>query len=316
MRKLINLPAQFIMDNIVSSDQNNLLIRIKYFLFTKIRDIITYYYDPLIEFGPSNQKLLLPFSHDLPIYLSKYENYTKNIHELTLFLSEKLENFKIINVGANIGDTAYFIRKNSTTPILALEPEPQFYEILKVNAERLKDVECINSLLGNKNGNINLNLKISRGNAYLKQDNKNNQKLKLNKLDTLLIKNKYFADSKLLITDTDGYDYFVLMGARSFLKKIKPVIFFEYNPILLNALKNSSGIKLIQYLSELGYKDLIFYDNFGRFITSTDIKNTELINDLSNYIINNKQIYFYDVCAFHKNDNLIYKQFLQQKYSS
>lgn len=311
--KILSFPAQFITKILVFNKQNTFTQRLMYKTFLKIRDLTLSHYDPIIEYNLDGLKILLPFSHNLPLYLSIYEDYARNLIQLVTVLSANVKNLKLIDVGANIGDTVSLIRNKVAVPILAIEPETRYFSLLTKNTSNYQRVRCERVYLGDKNKFSNMQLEVKEGTAYLKQATTKKGRIRIQKLDTLLEKNIGFSDANLLIIDTDGYEYLILKGSRRYLKKVKPVVFFEYDPNALNKYGENYGVNLIKYLVSLGYEKAMFYDNFGKYLLSTDLFNENLINDLHDYVLGNRRIYFYDVCAFHKKDRSLYKKVIENR---
>jgi hypothetical protein len=48
----------------------------------------------------------------------------------------------------------------------------------------------------------------------------------------VLLRKPILVNSKMLKIDTDGFDTLILKSAVDFLKRAKPIIFFEYDPFL------------------------------------------------------------------------------------
>ncbi len=61
-----------------------------------------------------NYKINLPIDHPLKSYQNKYKNYDKKIGSIITHLEKNERNGIIIDIGANIGDTAALLRKNNS----------------------------------------------------------------------------------------------------------------------------------------------------------------------------------------------------------
>lgn len=75
----------------------------------------------------------------------------------------------------------------------------------------------------------------------------------------------FFTDDKrldFLKIDTDGYEPYVLAGARKTIARCRPVVFFELGPDHLKR-AGSSAEELIQFFADLGYR---FEDEDGKTI--------------------------------------------------
>lgn len=300
--------AQQITNSLISNNKKTLLKRLYYKVLLNIRNRMLTICDPVIEYKIDSHKVLMPFSHNLPIYLSDYKEYAENLVSLVKVLFGILNNLKIINIGANVGDTAVLIKDNMNISILAIEPEAKYFNLLKKNTAGLKNISCKKIYLGDKERHTNMQLEVKDGTAFLVKTQSNKKKIHIRRLDNVLTETKNFSDAKMLIIDTDGYDYLILKGARKYLRDTKPVLFFEYDPKALNKYGDNYGLELIKYLTNLGYKNALFYDNFGKYLLSIDMTKNDVITDLHNYVLDNRKIYFYDVCAFHKSDSALYKK--------
>lgn len=312
-RNISSYPAQIIINSLVLNEQSTLFQRLVYKILLRIRELSLNYYDPVIEYKVDGLKIFLPFSHNLPIYLSSYKDYAENLINIIRELSKNTKDLKLIDVGANVGDTVALIRKDLNIPILAIEPEIKYFDLLKRNTSQYEGVKCEKVYLGDKNKFSNLQLEVKEGTAYLEKASNKKSRIRIHKLDSLLDKNREFSDAKMLVTDTDGFDYLILKGARKYLKKVKPVIFLEFDPNALNRYGRQSGIKLMNYLADLGYEKALFYDNFGKYLLSLGLSDKGLIKDLHDYVLENRRVYFYDICIFHKKDQLLYKKVKDKK---
>ena len=72
--------------------------------------------------------LRLPLDHPLPIYLTRYPYYDKFVPILSALLDGI-----IIDVGANIGDTALQICSLSDNIVISVEPSPIYIEVMNEN---------------------------------------------------------------------------------------------------------------------------------------------------------------------------------------
>jgi FkbM family methyltransferase len=238
-----------------------------------------------------------------------YPSYSNNLLEIVKIINASISSLSIIDIGANIGDSIVLMKNVSKAKILAIEPEHAYYKFLIKNVSGIKSVKTINECLGEKDTTKYMQLTRSNGSATFRKSQYGRNSTKIRKLDSVLKKYPEFLSADFIKVDTDGFDYLVLRGARSYLKKSKPIIFFEYWPKGLNDV-GEDGIKFIKYLASLGYSKSIVFDNFGRYFLSVDLTNTNLMLDLHNYIKNNKDLERndYDICTFLNKDEIIYNK--------
>lgn len=147
----------------------------------------------------------------------------------------------VVDAGAYIGDsTQIFLERGAE--VYAFEPDPNAFECLKLNCP---EAHCYNTALGHGEqyrvqilgGNI--------GGKWLVTDpHSKNQAVSLdsfhlNRLD-------------LLKVDVEGFELFVLQGARQTILRCRPDLLIEFNPVALGQF-GVSVRDLQNYMRELGY---------------------------------------------------------------
>ena len=258
--------------------------------------------------------IFLTSNHLLPFYLENHPFYSTNLPRLALLVIKKYKDLRMIDVGANVGDTVALVRSACHFPIVSIEGDDKFFEILKVNLKQFEGVECYKQLLGEKDGTIEAILLKNIETARIQSTNTLNQKATLNimKLDSFLENHRSFSSAKLLKIDTDGYDMKVIRGGMRFVKDSKPVLFFEY---FFHEDQEDDGISTLLLLENAGYKDIIFYDNFGKFILSANLSDRILIKQLHNYIDKRTRtpLSYYDIILFHEEDSDLARKFIEDE---
>lgn len=171
----------------------------------------------------------------------KMEDYFLNFYptalSLTLWLDTKarnedelfFENYlrrgdNVIDVGANIGSLtlkAASLIKNGK--VFAIEPHPEIYRYLieNIKLNNFDNIECFNIIAGDKNQLQSF--------SDVKSDDQNSVridergiKLRQQKIDDFIDNELEFALVKI---DVEGYEKFVILGAKNVLKKTKCVYF-------------------------------------------------------------------------------------------
>jgi len=247
-----------------------------------------------------NFEINLNADHTLPKVLKKWPNYSANLPRLASKIKEKYPDLILIDVGANVGDTVALLRKDCFFPIVCIEGDNEYYHLLSQNIKQFKEVSIFQHFLGE-------NSKITKA-TTTKEDGtaritKSNDTIKFLRLDKFINTHSNFRSAKILKIDTDGYDLKILRGGLNYIKQTKPILFFEYDEVYLSKVEDK-GLPTLTKLKDLGYNKIIFYDNFGRFLLSTELKNHELIKQLHLYIKNKKGGFpYYDLCIFHEIDN-------------
>lgn len=263
-----------------------------------------------------NFDLIANQGHALSIYLRNRPAYASNLPRLALMVNKKYPNFTFVDIGANIGDTAAFIRSKLNCPIVCIEGEGFYFKILLKNITQFKDVYAIQSFLGESEEDILMEKQTGEGSLSLKQNGLDNSAPKLH-IDTLdSISRRYqelFSGVKFIKIDTDGYDLKILRGGLACIKSVLPVVFFEYDRFFLARLSDE-GLGIFQTFADLGYEDVLFFDNIGRFILALKIHDRQAIEQLYAYTYRKEGAFpFYDVCVFHRNDTDIAEIFIQEE---
>jgi FkbM family methyltransferase len=194
--------------------------------------------------------------HDLPLdlRLRAYKRdavgrglYRRKIHEpaltnllLSRFADSTPRNF--IDVGANIGYFTCLMGKlaGPNGSLLAIEPEPQNFALLQENIKlnHLGNVNAVRSALGASEGTAMLGLykAANRGRHSLVATQAKNQiEVPIKTLDELARSAGPPGESwSLLKIDVEGYEGFVLDGAKETLPRVETLV-MEYSPALLQS---------------------------------------------------------------------------------
>lgn len=248
-------------------------------------------------------KIKLPSNHMLPTYQAKYKMYDKNIYVIVKN-AIKLNKINIIlDIGANIGDSAAVFRSCCNAKIISIEGDENFAKYLKKNAELFDNINIIDSYVGNESIlNSSYYIERNASTSSLVKSNKNNNVDLINFitindiLSKLNIKNNEIDFIKI---DTDGFDFDILLDNKSLIECALPILYFDYDINIKPELIDKS-IDLITFLSSLNYKFAI-YDNYGNLLNY--FSNNILIEfkKLNLYLSSSKLygggIYYFDVLA-------------------
>lgn len=171
------------------------------------------------------------------------------------FLREHLEpGMKVVDIGANIGfySTLFSKMVGEKGNVYAFEPDKLNFTHLLSNTKNRKNVFAHNMAVSDKSGKIKLYHDINVDH----QTYDNGEGRAFTEIDCISL-DDYFKNGEtidLIKTDTQGFDYFVILGMKEVVKKSKHLILItEFWPFGLN----KSGIapeKLITLLQEMGFK--------------------------------------------------------------
>lgn len=264
--------------------------------------------DDIVMIHIGNYDLKANGNHALPHLLAVHPGYSANLPRLVCKVKEKYPDLLMYDVGANIGDTVALVRTRCQCSIVCIEGDSKYFELLTQNTAQFVDVQIYNYFLGEESKTISGATEKNVG--TLKIVDSIEDTIELLTLDEFIGKNGPFSCAKLLKIDTDGFDLKILRGALNYVSRIKPVLFFEYDKLFLSQV-GDDGISTLNQLREIGYDDIIFYDNYGRFLLSDTLNNEIILKQLDNYIVARKGAFeYYDLCVFHKDDKDIAREFI------
>lgn len=255
--------------------------------------------DPNFLYQIGQFQILIPISHELPFYLQQFPNYGWNVARLAAKLAIYLRGLAAIDIGANIGDTAAMWRSMENFDILCIEGNPKFLPILRQNLTNIgTNIDCAGEFVGS-NSMVKLTLESNQGTARLIHSSAG-ASFTTRSLPEILIDHPKFQSARLLKIDTDGFDIPILQNSLCWLEGAKPIIFFEYDPHLAS-LHLSSPLHIFSALGQIGYEDLIVYDNTGDYLLSTTCKNIDLIEEIHLFYSGRNGQMYCDIAVFPKD---------------
>lgn len=246
--------------------------------------------NPIIRTKINGQEALCPFSHMLAFYQKQYPLYDRQLSKICRLIKETKGSISMIDVGANIGDTVLNIGIREAYYLL-IEGEKSYVSLINKNLVNYY-YSLENTFLTDDTSQCNYSMSNANGTGHLVQSE--DGRTKLNTLDILLEKyqNKKFDIIKI---DTDGFDFKVIRGAIDFLKYQQPMVFFEWDNNYLFE-QNEDAFSIFPLFKELGYYEMIIFDNFGARLCKTKIDNTKLLSDLIDYS-KQSSVCYYDILA-------------------
>ena len=165
----------------------------------------------------------------------------------------------IIDCGANIGlATIYFKLKYPEAKVLAFEPDPNIFTVLKNNVQSLdlKNVELFNEAIGVNKETLLFNMEGGHSGMLVVKPDKKTIPVPVTSLKEVL---KKFDLIDFLKIDIEGYEINVLPAIAEELKKVN-TLFLEYHTFLDQPQRLSEIIKIIEdagfryYVKESAYK--------------------------------------------------------------
>jgi FkbM family methyltransferase len=256
--------------------------------------------------------IIMPGNNPQISNYKRFPDMNNQLGRLAKIVTSKYPTLTMIDVGANVGDTIAIVKSFVEIPIIGVEGDAATFSFLEKNSNQFKNTIIIKQFLGDETKTIKANLEKDGWNGTIIPSSTSSNSLELKTLDqTLLEKGLLNSELKILKVDVEGFDTIVLRGAKEIIKKYQPVLYFEYNRENMNAI-NEDGISTLLSLKELGYHNIIFFDNKNKYILNTTLDNTELITQLHNYADGvTGMIPYFDICIFSKEDIDLFNNFLE-----
>jgi FkbM family methyltransferase len=222
------------------------------------------------------------------------------------YISAKYPNKAIIDIGANIGDTAAIIATYAQNKLILIEASDYYFDILVNNTLQLPNEVITKNCLISDGNQISGSFTHRGGTAFFREEASGEIQIKTVRLSSLTDENVCFIK-----TDTDGYDFKILNDNLEWLASARPAILFE-NQILNNQDLDDSN-ELLTRLAEIDYAYFIVWDDAGFHLLSTT--SLDVLKDLNRYLFKvwetrsdkQKNVYNFDVLCLNLTDEDVYK---------
>lgn len=220
------------------------------------------------------------------------------------YIYEKYPTGTIIDIGANIGDTAAIIATYSKSKLILVEGSNYFFNILTKNLTEISNEIILHNAFVFDGSSINGTLHHWGGTSYFDENNNKDAKTQ----HTVKLCDIADDKSSFIKIDTDGYDFKILLNSIEWLSQYTPAILFENSIRNIEDFNNSQ--ELIKKLYAIGYQSFVIWDDAGYHLVSTNLLN--VVEDLNKYLfkiwqnIGHKSIYNYDILCLHSKDEDVY----------
>ncbi|MBN3881472.1 MAG: FkbM family methyltransferase [Nostoc sp.] len=247
-----------------------------------------------ITYNVKDISINLPYDHVLPHYQNRFRLYDKFIGIIAKYLPNN-QDF-IVDIGANVGDTTALLLQYCLNPIICIEADKEFFDIMEHNlSEYNQRIVFVNSFVSGNNFQ-NVELVKNRGTARAVESK--TKSLKSDSLESI-IKSSNLGTCILIKTDTDGFDFEILLSSLSIIKEHNPILYWENE---ISSLKNIELAKdLLNELKNMNYTQYIVMDNFGNpLFYGCSSQYLEQINEylFNNIYTKNNTFYYTDIVAF------------------
>ena len=207
----------------------------------------------------------------------------------------------MLDVGANVGDTALQVLNACNARILCVEADPYWVRFLRRNVgddERIRVKETF--LTVDELTKLDVAPKRSKGTtrfviggaAAVSQA-----------ISPVSLKEEFpeFSKLRLVKCDTDGFDTSLVPAIASAWLDSAPVLFFECDYILARESNDSDPEAVWRRLASLGYMQVAVWDNFGNPLGRLAIDSVAVVADALNHP-KDFGYHYWDVAVVHESD--------------
>lgn len=247
--------------------------------------------------------LTLPASHRLPWTLRRYPINCRNLVRINDYLREfRKDRYNIVDIGANIGDTAFLLREtDKENRIICIEGNNEYLPLLEENVKKLSGITIARTFVGqDKEQRFGELVSDGRGTTFVKESDKGNE-INYTALEEIIRTSGVEGPIGLLKIDTDGFDCQIIKGNFDVIRKYKPALFFEYAPPWFPGGKDSQA-DIFDFLQQRDYTGFIFYDAAGNYIISCNDDSWKKISSEMHFYLSYNRSGFGDIAVFHKDD--------------
>ena len=289
----------FVYNGLLQARKDDSWIRLRFFGILR-RLMIPVLGKSIVRANIKGLPMQIPFSHNLPFIFITCPQYADNLAVIAARVKLKYPAMTFIDIGANIGDTVALLREKADFPILCIEGDPYYFNLLKMNMKALSNVALEEVLIAESDSHISARLETQKGTAHLVKA-EGSPTIRTARLGSVLKSQTQFAWAKMLKIDTDGFDGIIIRACGDYLQAAKPVLFFEYDPYFLQMQKDD-GISIFKFLLDLGYEDALLYDNQGALSGTLELRDAKAAQAIHAKSSGFKGEFYYDICAFHQED--------------
>jgi len=260
--------------------------------------------DPPIEYELDGYKILIPLSHNLPIYRAIFPTYSENLGAVIASAAKKYDDVTVIDIGANVADSAAIGFANGASAFLCIDGDQEFLPYLEHNATLLGNTEVEACYVASADVQLD-GLTVARlngtANLVAADPNSEDVAMKVRSMTDILADHPKFANPTVLKIDTDGHDNGILRSASDFLRKHQPILHFEFAPYLVESVGGTEATSIFADLREWGYERVVLFANRGEMLGAYDTLD-ENLPFMARQLQATDEIAYWDIAAFAAKD--------------
>jgi FkbM family methyltransferase len=258
-----------------------------------------------VSYTLEGRALALPLSHDLPLYVGSNPYYGLNLTRIVRAVSEKYPSPAVIDIGANVGDSAVRMLAGGAGRVLCVEGDAVFGRFLALNTLRLAEVQVERAFV-HADENHRVPLRVARG-AGTSRLSEEGEPLSspLRSLRDILADHPRFFEAKAVKIDTDGLVLQLAAAAITELRGSRPVVFLVYDP---GFYEEGEGPRGLERLAALGYTRALVWDNLGEYILAVGLEERARVCELTAYFAHGRRKGYCDIALFTPSDDDVFER--------
>jgi FkbM family methyltransferase len=242
--------------------------------------------------------VLMPSAHPLPQLSASQPYRDVCVGIAAKYFGSKYPRAAILDIGANVGDSAARIATYCKNDLILVEPSPFFSRYLEKNISGFPNKCTVEKVFISPEDTIHGRLVHWGGTAFFEADVQSPE-LKAKKLSS-------FDQAICMVKiDTDGNDFAIINKSIDWFERSQPGILFEHQIRTKSDLDQADAT--FENLMKIGYRCFAVFDDPGFLILSTG--DIDILRDLNRYLYRIwsatnavKSISNYDVLAVHERD--------------
>lgn len=247
-------------------------------------------------------RMVLPWSHRLPDYAGPGSPYGQNLVELARLLAEAAPPLTVLDVGANVGDSALQILNAADGKVLCVEADTYYLDFLHRNVDDDPRITVVESLLAVDDAAARTTA-VRVGGTTRFVEGEDPDAMPSIGPEALRASHPEFTDLRLVKSDTDGYDVALVPGVAEAWADSRPVLFFEYDPYLTR-IAGYDPLSVWSRLEALGYREAAVWNHaglvVGRMTTAELVARSPELDDFPARRPGSRS--YWDVALAHEDD--------------
>jgi FkbM family methyltransferase len=205
----------------------------------------------------------MPWSHRLPDLAAAVPAYGQNLVTLAVALGEFETPVSMVDVGANIGDSAVQVLSSTDARVLCVEADAYYMGFLETNVGGRPGCSIERALLSPNDLASSAMAPVRRGGTTRFEPGRSAETAPTITAGQLREQHPDFDRVRLIKSDTDGHDVVLIPSLAHAWRDHTPVLFFEFDPRLTRTAGHDAG-RVWTELADLGYTQVSIWNNFGR----------------------------------------------------